>query len=99
MPVITRSDLQYEYSWTPVNGDNPKLTGKPDDVLLNRKEGYEVLAFLVHFCRSWNDADGKPLTRAHALKAERLIHLHLPSDVRSRMDVSEWLADNWESYT
>jgi hypothetical protein len=29
MGLISKSDLQYDYSWTAVDGDNPKVTGDP----------------------------------------------------------------------
>jgi hypothetical protein len=45
MALLKESDLKYKYSWTTVDDDDPRLTGKPDSTLLNRHEGYEV--FLV----------------------------------------------------
>lgn len=54
MGLLVKSDLQYEdeYSWTAIDGDNPKITGIPDSTLLNREEGYEVLAFINRFAKN-----------------------------------------------
>lgn len=96
MEMVTRSDLVYAYSWTALRGDDPRLTGRPDDVLLNRGEGYEVLAFINSFCTRHNFAF--PVTKRDALKVERLIHDHLPGSVRSRKNVDAWLVDNWKMF-
>lgn len=88
MAVISRSDLEYTYTWTAAQGDNPRLTGSPDRELLNRNEGYEVLHYLNDVCKS----------REIALKAERMIRHHLPSDIRSRTRITDWLNANWNKH-
>lgn len=88
MPVIASNQLQYQYSWTAIRPDDPKVTGQPDQTFLNRNEGYEVLAFL-------NKVAG---STAEALKAERLIKTVLPGNVRSRANVLDWLKRNWNVY-
>lgn len=89
MTHVTRQDLKFEYQWSAIPPDDAKATGAPDNVLLNRREGYEVLAFLNKTSKS---KDG-------ALKAERLIRNHLPGDVRSRKNVLDWLIANWSNYS
>lgn len=93
MPLLQKSDLQFEYSWKVIAPDDPKITGKPDSTLLNRGEGYEVLAFINNFAatNSWKQ-------KASGLKTERLIHRHLPGDIRSHVNVRKWLVDNWEKH-
>jgi hypothetical protein len=93
MPLLQKSDLQFEYSWTAIPPDDPRVTGKPDSTLLNRGEGYEVLAFINSFAVT-NDWKQK----ASGLKTERLIKKHLPSDTRSHANVRKWLVDNWKKY-
>lgn len=88
MAVIARSDLQYRYTWSADKGDNPRLTGSPDRELLDRNEGYEVLHYL-------NSISQRKET---ALKAERLIQQHLPGNIRSRANITEWLKANWHKY-
>ncbi|MGA0609440.1 hypothetical protein [Caldimonas sp. KR1-144] len=98
MPIITKSDLIYkDYSWSTFRGDDPRLTGEPDATLLNRHEGYEVLHFISRFCdrHTWNPP---PATKASAQKAERLIRQHVPSNVRSRQGIDQWLIQNWGQY-
>lgn len=93
MPLLQKSDLQYEYSWSVVAPDDPKITGKPDSTFLNRSEGYEVLAFINSFAvrNNWKQ-------KASGLKTERLIRKHLPGDTRSHSNVKKWLVDNWSMY-
>lgn len=93
MALLASTDLQYQYSWTAISPDDPKITGIPDSVLLNRNEGYEVLSFInrVAHVSNWTIKDP-------ALKAERLIKEHLPGDIRSHSNVWQWLVDNWNKY-
>ncbi len=97
MQLLSANELLHTYTWSAIRGDDPKLTGHPDDVLLNRNEGYEVLAFINRFCarHTWNPG---PVTKQAALKVERLIRNHLPGNVRSRKNVDAWLVQNWSSY-
>ena len=96
MPLLQRSELKFqsEYSWTAIPPDDPRVTGKPDSTLLNRGEGYEVLAFINSFAvtNNWNQ-------KASGWKTERLIKEHLPSDIRSHANVRKWLVENWKKYS
>lgn len=93
MALLNRSDLQFQYAWSALSPDDPRITGKPDSTLLNRHEGYEVLSFLNRLAHAskWD-------TKSPALKAERLIKNHLPGEVRSHKNVWQWLVDNWNRY-
>lgn len=93
MPLLTKSDLKYEYSWKAIEPDDPKVTGKPDSTLLNRGEGYEVLPFINRFAETH-----KFKQKESGLKTERLIKEHLPGDTRSHKNVNKWLVDNWKKY-
>ena len=93
MQLIAKADLQYTYSWTVISPDNPKVTGVPDSTLLNRHEGYEVLAFINRIATA-----SKWMEKAPCLKAERMIKNYLPSDLRSHAHVWQWLCDNWTKY-
>lgn len=93
MALMKKDDLQYQYSWTAINPDDPKATGKPDSTLLNRGEGYEVLPFINRFAEKHglvNLASGK--------KIETMIKKHLPGEVRSHANVTAWLEKNWKTY-
>jgi hypothetical protein len=93
MPLLSKSDLAYKYSWTTIDPDDPKVTGKPDSTLLNRGEGYEVLPFINRFAEKHSFKH-----KASGLKTEKLIKEHLPSDIRSHANVSKWLEAHWEKF-
>jgi hypothetical protein len=96
MTTISKHDLQFAYSWTASGHDNPRLTGSPDAVLFNRREGYEVLDFINRFCAAHN-VGGLPLNKTHALKAERMLQ-KVPGTVRSHANVTKWLLENWQAH-
>lgn len=91
MALMNKSDLEYDdYSWTAYGNDNPKISGKPDSTLFNRKEGYEVLYLINKFAEKHNlkqISSGK--------KTERMIHDQLPGNIRSQENVVSWLVENW----
>lgn len=93
MAVLGKNDLLYDYSWKAIEGDNPDLTGPPDNALLNRNEGYEVLAFINRFASLY-----KLQAKLSGLKTEWLIKTHLPSDTRSHKNVRTWLVQNWKTH-
>lgn len=94
MAIYKKSEMVYnDYSWTAVNGDNPKISGEPDNTLLSRREGYEVLYFINKTLEKFGFkqvASGK--------KLEKMIREHLPSDTRSQKNVYDWLHANWNHY-
>jgi hypothetical protein len=92
MSLLNGSDLKFNYSWTAIPPDNPKVTGEPDSTLFNRNEGYEMLYFINKFA-SIHDLKNK----ASGLKAEHLLKTKLPSDIRSQIHVKEWLVKNWDN--
>lgn len=94
MALYAKSDMVYkDYSWTVLNGDNPKITGEPDSTLLNRKEGYEVLYFINKFSEIHEFKQ-----KASATKIEKMIREAVPGDIRSQKNIKEWLEKNWEKY-
>ncbi len=99
MPTITKDDLLYrDYHWTAYAHDDPRRTGEPDATLLNRHEGYEMLYFINGFCARTRWNPGPQATKAAAQKAERLIRQHLPSTVRARAAVEQWLLQHWSQF-
>lgn len=93
MTLLNKNDLQFKYSWTAISPDDARVTGVPDSTLLNRNEGYEVLALLNRLAKA-----SKWTNKAPALKAERMIKNHLPGDIRSHANVWRWLIDNWSNH-
>ncbi|WP_404380969.1 hypothetical protein [Caenispirillum salinarum] len=91
MPIMGRDDLEYEYTWTTTPGDSPNHIHSPDNKLLNRAEGYEVLYFINEFLE-----DENLTTKASGKKAEWLIQEHLPDEIRDRYVIQLWLRRNWD---
>lgn len=92
MALLQKTDLVYEYSWTAIPPDDPRATGKPDSTLLNRNEGYEVLAFINNFAKKHSFEK-----KESGLKVERMIKEKLPGDIRGHANVTKWLESNWAS--
>lgn len=93
MNIIEQSDLKYVYSWTVIDGDNPKIIGKPDATFFNRNEGYEVLYLINKFAELYGISK-----KENGIRMERLIHNHLPSNIHSQENVCQWILDNWDNY-
>ncbi len=92
MALYNKSDMVYnDYSWTAYGDDDPKVTGKPDSTLFNRKEGYEVLYLINKFAKQ------EGLDKVETCKEiEKLIRNKLPGDTRSQEKVIEWLKKNYK---
>lgn len=91
MANFKKSDLKLNYSWTAsAESDNAKITGFPDNVLLDRHEGYEVLPFLNKYLTD------KGLTSQTTLnKLESALRDTLPGTIRSHANVRKWLNENF----
>jgi hypothetical protein len=88
--AFTKGDLQYTYSWTAsLEGDNARITGFPDNVLLDRNESYEVLPFINRYTasRSWSLLNS-------FYKIETAIRISLPGEIRGHRTIKEWLDKN-----
>ncbi|MDQ2178856.1 hypothetical protein [Marinifilum sp. D714] len=91
MALISKSDLVYtDYSWTVYRDDNPKITGNPDNTLLNRKEGYEVLYFINKFADIYSLKN-----KSSANKIEKMIREDVPTSIRSQDKIKDWIKNNW----
>jgi hypothetical protein len=89
MANFAKNDLQYRYNWSADGGDNPKLRGEPDNSLLDRTEGYEVLYMIRKLMDTWNL---NTVSSGH--KIEKLIH-NAPSTLRSQENIKTWISNNW----
>ena len=98
---FNKSDLYYtDYKRdAKADHDNPKIIGTPDNDLLNRYEGYEVLYFIKSFAKTYSltDQKGNPVSWdvPNANHLERLIREKLPSNIRSHRNVADWILKNW----
>jgi hypothetical protein len=93
MVIFTRKDLIKTYTWSAGLGDNPKLKGEPDNSLLSRSQGYEVLYMIQKLMSKWSL---KTITSGQ--KIERMIH-EAPSILRSQVNVEKWIYDNWSRFS
>lgn len=95
MAYLNRSNMLFQdYVWKASDEhDNPRLRWAPDNTLLSRKEGYEVLAFINHLAEEENWHPGY----SHmGEQAERLIRA-MPSEIRSREEAYKWVKTHWHS--
>jgi hypothetical protein len=91
MGLITKSELHYkDYTWTTVPGDDPRVSGEPDNALLSRKEGYEILYFVNKFSEINNFKN-----KDSAIKVEKMIRNEVPKEMRNQKDVKTWIEQNW----
>ncbi|WP_418264260.1 hypothetical protein [Flavobacterium faecale] len=95
MGLLTKTELHYkDYSWTALAGDNPKISGAPDNTLLNRKEGYEILYFVNKFSETYNFKN-----KSSAHKVEKMIRNDVPSNIHSQINIKDWIVKNWNNTT
>jgi hypothetical protein len=91
MANFKKSDLKLTYKWTAsAENDDSKIVGFPDNVLLDRHEGYEVLPFLNKYMtdKAWT-------TKSTLNKLEDTLRDKLPGDVRSHANIRKWLNNNF----
>ena len=93
MALLQRSDLAYQYKWTHEKQDNPHIVGFPDNKLLDRNEGYEVLPYINKFAEKY-----KLTTKALGRKVEIMIHDNLPGSIRGQAHIEQWLVANWANH-
>ncbi len=92
MTLISKKDLKYDgYKWTPCKEKDPKVKTNPDQTVLNRQEGYEILYLINKIAELNNFKDIE-----EGLKIERMIHQQLPEDVLSHEETRKWIEENWD---
>ncbi|RYE53700.1 MAG: hypothetical protein EOP48_13850 [Sphingobacteriales bacterium] len=88
MASFGKHDLKYQYSWIRTEGDS-KVTGFPDNIFLNRSEGFEVLHFLNKYM-----TDRRLTTLQDFRTLERSIKNDVPSNYHSHAHIKDWLDKN-----
>ncbi|MGL1902126.1 MAG: hypothetical protein OCC49_08325 [Fibrobacterales bacterium] len=95
MALIHKDELTYnDYSWTIYRGDDPRVTGVPDDTLFTPTEGHELL-YLINKMAKINNF--KKLFSG--LKVERMVRQSLPEEIETQLEVMQWVGKNWNSFT
>ena len=94
MDVHNKSNMIYkDYSWKTYAEGDPKVTGKLDSTIFDRKEGYEVLYLIEKMTEIWK-LEGRGSRR----KIEKMIYKFLPPDIKKQEEVKNWVRDNWDYY-
>jgi hypothetical protein len=87
MANFSRSHLKYvTYTWNNTEIVSKTIDGFPDNILLNRIEGYEVLCFINRYMETHNYS----LTSTFE-QIEEVIRTRLPLDRKSYKTIKEWL--------
>jgi|GEM_PF-2570670 len=82
------SDMIGSYRWPVSIRDISGLTDDPENLVLNRSNGFDVLSFIIECAEKWNwDEDD----RASCLKLERLILFNVPEEYMTRVQVRSWI--------
>lgn len=95
MQEFSADDLkENDYEDTTTGGDNPKITGEVDRNKVNKNERYEV----VDFCNSifkhgFKDVE---ITKENFQKVERIIRLPEASKIVDRVDLTNFVVENWD---
>lgn len=90
---LKKSDLKHRYPGS-IKVDDPMRLDEPDPSHLNRQEWYEVLYFVNMFANLY----GKGSTGV-ARHAEKLLHEHVPAELRSHDRIKQWLLDYWKFHS
>ncbi|MEL1244534.1 hypothetical protein AAEO56_09700 [Flavobacterium sp. DGU11] len=91
MADFSKSDLKYTaYSWNTAEDDNKTIEGFPDNVPLNRAEGYEVLYFINRYMKDRNYS-----LHSTFEKIEEALWTRVPLDKRTHRNIKEWLETSY----
>lgn len=90
MPLIDRSDLQYDYTWSSQPGNNPRNNpstgGSTKSSLFRRSEGDEVLSLINEYAKDNEITDKRAI-----LEIETFIYENLGEKEMTREEVRAWL--------
>jgi hypothetical protein len=92
---MEKKDLLFkdEYSWRAIAQDNPLMRRNPDNKMFSRKEGYEILYLINQVAQEMR------LRETRSFQAlELMIKTRLPSHIRNRSNVKDWLKQNFNKY-
>lgn len=92
MPIINRSDLKFDYSWSTKPSDHPRKTVTETDSqsrVFRSKDGDEILSFINDFAESHNIE-----SKEEALEIEQKIRGQLDKGEMTRSEIKAWLEEN-----
>jgi hypothetical protein len=84
---LTKGDLIFNtYDWPDYPEHDPRVSGVPDTTPFNRHEGPEVIHMIEEICALLHI-----MVKDSARSIEIQIHNELPSNVRSQVNVLNWV--------
>lgn len=90
MPLIDRSDLNFDYTWTSEPGENarnrPQTTGSTKSSFFRRNEGNEVLSLINEYASDHEISD-----KQEALEIEKMLREKLGEEEMTRAEIRVWL--------
>ena len=90
MNTFQKTDMLYDYTWNETReDDNKRVQGFPEDYLLFRNEGFEVLPFIIRYMRA-RRLD--TISAFHTI--ESAIREGMPKNVIGHQAVRTWLDNN-----
>lgn len=89
--LVTVADLCYtDYSWPPLDSDDPKISGEPDHHPVNIMAGPEVVFIINKYASIHNLKD-----KSDARKIEIMLREELPNGSYNQIEVMNWIKENW----
>jgi hypothetical protein len=94
MILVSKLQMAYKsYLWTNFEEEDPKISGKLDSTIFNKKEGYEMLYIIQKLIEIWKLEDRKSVR-----KLEKMIFKFLPDEIVKQEDVKNWVRNHWDYY-
>ena len=90
MAIFKRKDLKFEYDWDLTYVERSYV--EQDDII-NRKNGHQMLAFYNRFLKLHGLFSQSSLHRL-----EKLICRHMPKNITTRVEIKNWLGQNWNKH-
>lgn len=91
---LRKKDLTYTYHPAEHDSADVMTLNEPDAAELRRHDWYEMLYFVNKFSNT-NGLGSLGVAR----HAEKLIHEHVPHNLRSHDEIKKWLLDNWKFFS
>jgi hypothetical protein len=83
----SKTDMYYQsYKWSVYATVDPKISGRPNNVVFNREQGYEVL-YMINYLLTELNVDSKSIGQ----RIEKFIKTDLPYNQSTQKEVESWI--------
>ncbi|WP_207536168.1 hypothetical protein [Desertivirga arenae] len=90
--IFSLKDLQYTYGAFSIISPYSKWDfDMPNRSLFNRMNKFEMVLLINSLQRAWN-----VYSKEDCLKIERLIREYMPEEIKTQIDVADWLVLHWD---